>query len=229
MEQENKFLIPVAIVIAGGLIAWGTFFSKNEPQPNDEPTSTQTEIADLGMKERDQVLGNPEAEIILVTYSDFECPYCKNFHETMIKISDEYGKNGKIAWVFRHFPVHGLQTQLKAAGSECVANMNETKFWEFTNKLFTVDENGWPTVDDMEKMVTDLGLDKNEFNRCMADGDTQAKVEADFNAGIASGVEGTPHTIVYVKNSTTTYPISGAQSYENVKAIIEGLLEESKI
>lgn len=85
-------------------------------------------------EEGDHILGNPEAPIKIIEYSDFECPYCKVFHVTLNKIVTE--SNGNVSWVYRHWPLHQNSFE-KAVASECVAQIKGNEaFWKYSDLLF---------------------------------------------------------------------------------------------
>ena len=91
------------------------------------------------INEKDHIIGNPNAEIIIIEYSDFECPFCKTHHATLKKIVEEY--DGQVAWVFRHYPILQLHPNAfeKAVASECVSQIKgEDAFWEYTDLLFNL-------------------------------------------------------------------------------------------
>lgn len=82
------------------------------------------------------VRGNTNAKISLIEYSDFECPFCKQFHNTMQQVIAAHEKDVK--WVYRHFPLDSLhqQARTEALMSECAREQG--KFWEFTDSVFKV-------------------------------------------------------------------------------------------
>ena len=84
----------------------------------------------------DRYLGNINADVVIIEYSDIDCPFCKRFHPTMERIAQEYGS--KIAWVYRHFPLDSLhpEARTKAEATECVAQLagNEV-FWKYLKAL----------------------------------------------------------------------------------------------
>lgn len=85
-------------------------------------------------EEGDHIYGNPNAKITIIGYSDFECPYCKIFHETLTQIVDE--SNEEVSWVFRHWPLH-QNSVAKLIASECVATLKgNDAFWEYADLIF---------------------------------------------------------------------------------------------
>lgn len=88
------------------------------------------------VSEADHLRGSANATIVLVEYSDFECPFCQSFHPTMTQIMAEYGD--RVAWVYRHYPLaFHPQAQKAAEASECVAKLsNDETFWQYADSLF---------------------------------------------------------------------------------------------
>lgn len=101
------------------------------------------------INEKDHIMGNPNADIVIIEYSDFECPYCKTHHSTLNKIVEEY--NGQVAWVFRHYPLIEIHQNAfeKAVASECVSQIkgNES-FWEYTKLLYGMIKTSQDSVTD---------------------------------------------------------------------------------
>lgn len=89
------------------------------------------------ISEDDHLYGNPDAEVTVIEYSDFECPFCKTFHPIVERLVNE--SDGKVNWVYRHFPLESIHPNARgmALASECVAELGGNEaFWEFSNKLF---------------------------------------------------------------------------------------------
>ncbi len=138
METLQKLAVPIAIVIAGGMIAVSLFFVNSRPVANGTPQGTVAEEI-RGVQEDDHILGNPNAKIVIVEYSDTECPFCKVFHEPMHKVINEYGASGDVAWVYRHFPIPSLHPKApkEAEALECAAEQGgNDMFWKFTDKVY---------------------------------------------------------------------------------------------
>src|ERR1035437_9099602 len=106
-KSINPFSIPAAIVIAGTIVAIAIIWSKN-PAPTVPKTTTQDQGVTINLSPvnaGDHILGNPNAPIKIVEYSDPSCPYCKQFNPIMEQVMSDYGAGGKVAWVYRQFPL----------------------------------------------------------------------------------------------------------------------------
>ena len=87
----------------------------------------------------DHILGNVNAKIIIVEYSDLECPFCKMFHNTMHQVVEK--SNGNVAWVYRHYPILQLHPKAfhEAEATECAWEQGgNSAFWKYTDKLFEI-------------------------------------------------------------------------------------------
>lgn len=226
----QKFSVPLAIIIAGALIGGALYFSGSK---SAKPTAVVPDtVSAEGMRPvdaNDHILGNPDAKLVIVEYSDTECPFCKQFHNTMKRIMETYGKDGKVAWVYRHFPIDQLHSKARkqAEATECAADQGgNDKFWAFTNTLYerTPSNNGF---DDKQLPVIakDIGLDVDAFNTCLSSGKFTAKVEADYQDAVKAGGRGTPYSLIIVEKDGTKVPINGAQPYDSLKGTLDLLLK----
>lgn len=176
----------------------------------------------------DHVRGNPAAPVALIEYSDFECPFCKRFHETVGKVVAE--SQGQVKWVYRHFPLdqlHPVKARQAAVASECATELGGDKaFWEFTDRYYdrTASNNRTDTDKLLPQIAREIGLDETRFAACVASNRHNARIEEDYRNAVATGGTGTPWSIVVGKNGKT-YPLSGAQPEEAVKQIIQRALQ----
>jgi protein-disulfide isomerase len=232
-QNQKNLATPVAIVIAGALIAIALYFGgASAPvvnNPGQQPPVQQT--GDLeAMKpvsNDDHIRGNPNAQVKIVEYSDTECPFCKRFHPTMLQVMDEYGKDGKVAWVYRHFPLDQLHSKARkeAEATECAAELGgNDKFWSYLDRLMEVTPaNNGLDPSELPKIAEYVGLDTTKFNECLSSGRYAKKIEEHVQNAIATGGNGTPWSIVVGKNGKK-YPLSGAQPYAAVKQLIDSAL-----
>lgn len=176
----------------------------------------------------DHILGDPSALVKLVEFSDFECPFCKRTHGTFKQIMAEYGKAGKVAWVYRHFPLDSLHKKARkeAQASECANELGgNDAFWAYSDRLFEITpSNDRLDLSLLPKIAEEVGLDRGAFEACLA-GDMRGgkyadHIESDVQDAVASGGTGTPY-IVVIAPSGEAFPISGAQPYSAFKSIIE--------
>jgi protein-disulfide isomerase len=174
------------------------------------------------INDNDHTRGDKNAPITLVEFSDFQCPFCQRFHPTMQKVIEDY--QGKVRWIYRHFPLGFHQNAQKSAeASECAGEQG--KFWEYADSLFEnsqADGTGL-NLEDLKKYANELGLDSNKFNDCLSSDKFANKVKDDMAAGQAAGVTGTPGTILIDKNGDSQL-ISGALPFEQIKAKIDAAL-----
>ncbi len=232
--KADYITIPLAIIVAGVII--GGAFYLSQPKQNLSKaglTSTQLSNVTAGMRPvtaDDHILGNPNADVVIVEYSDTECPYCKQFQSTMQRVMNEYGPTGQVAWVYRQFPIKELHSKApnEAEATECVNELGgPAKFWSFLNLIYsqTPSDNGLDPAE-LPKMASATGIDVKQFNTCLASGKYGAKVQTDYNEAVGMGAQGTPYLVLITKDGAKT-PISGAEPYDALKSIIDTLLSSA--
>jgi protein-disulfide isomerase len=234
-HNQQPWAVPGAIVVAGALIAGALYFAQPKqqmmPPPDGGPAQNgpqATEQTVKGLQADDYVVGDKNAEIVIVEFSDSECPFCKMFHDTMNKIMGEYGPSGKVAWVYRHYPLEVLHRKAhkEAIAQECVGKLGgNDAFWKFTNNIYAVTpSNDGLNHAELPGMAVAAGVDKAAFESCFKNDETKDAVKADMDEGAALGIGGTPQS--YIIKDGQQYSIEGAQPYGAVKQLIEKLLAE---
>lgn len=229
-QTTNSIAIPVAIVIGFALIAAAIFFSGSNSASNNQPAvaTAPTETVESVVRpvdETDYIKGNPNAPIMIVEYSDYECPFCKAFHDTMNMVMDEYGASGDVAWVYRQFPILGPSSSEAAEAAYCVGDLGgSAAYFAFSDSIFERDANSRTNMARLSDYAEMAGVDVTEFEACLASDRMSSRVEAAIADGRAANVQGTPHSIVLVGDQQAV--INGAQPYSVVRGIIETLLEQ---
>ncbi len=186
--------------------------------------STDASVDLLALTPDDHILGNPNANVVIIEWSDPECPFCKRFHDTMNQIMAQYGKSGDVAWVYRHSPIDQLHPKARkeAEALECANEQGgNDAFWKYTTKLFEVTpgNNGLdPAM--IPQIAQMVGLDGAKLSACVATGKYAARVQRDFVNGANAGVKGTPYSIVWNRKTGKQMPLNGAYPFENVKSIL---------
>ncbi|MYE38438.1 MAG: DsbA family protein [Candidatus Spechtbacteria bacterium SB0662_bin_43] len=167
----------------------------------------------------DHILGDKDAPVKVVEYSDFACPFCASVHPTLKQIVDEY--DGEVAWVYRHFPVLG--TNDAAEASECIAELGgNDAFWNFTDYIF---DNQATAINaaSYEQQAQALGINLSSFQECVSSGRYAQKIQEQMDGGADSGITGTPGNIV-IGPDGSAYLVSGAQPISEFKNVIDPLL-----
>jgi protein-disulfide isomerase len=178
--------------------------------------------------EEDHVRGDRQARIMLIEYSDLECPFCKRFHSTAQQVVDTY--DGQVAWVYRHFPLVQLHSKApkEAEATECVAELGgEDKFWSYVDKLFEVTpaNNGLDEAQ-LPALAVQVGISETQFNTCLDSGRYAQKVQDHLASGQRAGVTGTPGNILLDTKSGKTQLIAGALPFDQMKQAVDQMLAQ---
>lgn len=211
--KQNPLTLPVAIVIAGVLIAGAIFLRSSASSDSNEKEQPKVKAPSVSQEEltlapvdaaRDYIRGNPNADIIFVEFSDTECPFCKRFHTTMLRVMEEYGKTGTVAWVYRQFPIPELHRKAPKESEAllCAAELGGNgKFWEYTDRIFEVTpSNDGLDLAELPRIASAIGLDGGSFEECLASGRHAARVQNEFKDGSAAGANGTPYSVLTLRN-----------------------------
>lgn len=228
-------LLPVTIIVAGLIVAGSIFFLNRTPNQvvsvSKSPV-TKAEVAPPAdprpISSSDHILGNPSAEVFIIEYSDLECEFCKEFHATMQKIMDEFGKTGRVAWVYRQFPIVELhpKAMAEAEAAECAGGFGgNVAFWKYIDRIFeiTPSQNGLDPAK-LPEVAREISLDADAFSTCLASGQMKSRIEADSADAIASGASGTPFVHIISKNGKKSF--TGGQSYLALRIMINQALVE---
>ena len=132
------------IAVVGFFVMMGMYLkqdkAKNTPQQvvnnqvEDNQPDQPVSLEALEIKDTDHIRGNKNAQITIVEYSDFQCPYCLRFHETMKQIITNYSDD--VRWVYRHFPLDSIHPVARKASEASECANDQGKFWEYTDEVF---------------------------------------------------------------------------------------------
>lgn len=157
----------------------------------------------------DPVRGAAEPLVTIVEFSDFQCPFCGQFAQTLDELVKAYPDDVRL--VFKQFPLP-MHPDAEIGARAAIAARAQDRFWAMHDRLFAqrhaMDE------DDVVDHAVDLGLDKSSFSAALADPATAARVQADKAFGQARGVRGTPAFFINGR------PFSGALPPDKLEAII---------
>lgn len=197
--------------------------SPTNPTPNPSPSFPNARAVQVS-EDDDPFLGDENAPVVMVEFSDFQCPFCRSFwSNTLPSIKSQYIDTGKVKFVYRDFPLSSIHpgAQPAAEAAECARDQN--KFWEMHDKIFEEQDKLGPGtqqfgVTELKKWASDLRLDTKEFNNCLDSGKYREEVLKDLNDATSSGGQGTPYFVI------NGIPVSGAQPFTAFQQVIESQL-----
>jgi protein-disulfide isomerase len=162
-------------------------------------------------------LGEPDAPVVMIAYSEFQCPFCGKFaRDTEPTLVEKYVEDGTLRIEWRDFPYLGPESTVAARGGRAAAAQD--RFWEFEEAMYADQlppNSGDLDEDHLVSVAEDIGLDVDQFREDLASADIEEAVQQDFAEGQAIGVTGTP---AFVINGV---PVIGAQPTEVFERTIE--------
>lgn len=222
---------PAAILTGAALIALSIIFvfapKKGTTAPNAErpsmPTSVPAEVATL--REDDYVRGARTADVLIIEYSDSDCPFCSRFHPTMEQIVEE--SKGTVAWVYRHFPLTTLHPNAytEALALECVGEIaGNDAFQNYLDTIVNVTLNPDPKSNQaLFGYAKDEGVSEAAFTACINGENATKRIDASINEAQSIGAQGTPFSIAVNQKTGKQVLIPGAYPIEEVRAIIDSI------
>ncbi len=188
-----------------------------EMQP--EPAKPEEKIVKGVTSGSNPIKGNPAAPVLLVEFSDFECPFSKRFYQqTFPSIDKEYISTGKVKFAYRDFPLP-MHPLAKDAAIACRCAGKQNKYWEMFDKLSHTKQLEQAQLTDYAK---ELKLNMKSFDACRKDETIANEVDKDFSEGANFGVRGTPAFFINGRL------IEGARPFETFKEIIENEIKSSE-
>ena len=174
----------------------------------------------------DYYRGNLDAKVVVIEFSDFQCPFCqRHVEDTQPALDEEFVDSGEVMWIFKHFPLN-IHPQAPAAGAAAECAGDQGKFWEMHDLLFA-DPQSW-SISDPNPVFADLAgqleLDVDAFNTCLADPATAERVTSDMNEG-APFVQGTPTFIVLFNGEGRIIP--GALPLETFSQALQEIIDQT--
>lgn len=170
---------------------------------------------------QDSAKGPADAKVTVEVYSDFQCPHCKTFVQSVEQpLVQEYVETGKVRYDYKHFIVISRESADAANASECAAEQGF--FWPYHDLLFEQqlaqgrDTVGKPNLKAFGGRIA--GLNASQFNACVESDEYIEMVYREMQQGTDAGVTGTPSVFVNGKK------VDNWQSYEQIKAAIEAAL-----
>lgn len=195
----------------------------------DENQTTEQKVKNITEEISDPfgdnpVLGNQNAPITIVEFSDYQCSFCTRFwRETLPQLKENYIDTGKVKLVYRDFPLSSIHPSAQKAAEAAECADDQGKYWEYHDILFE-NQNTWASGDsvaEFKSYASQLGLNTQNFNQCLDSGKYTQEVRNDIQDGINLGVTGTPTFFILDKNGNVVEKIVGAQPFSVFKHTID--------
>jgi len=208
--------ILAGLAVASALSAFATAARAQGPVASDEASRARMALADKG-----RIQGSEDAKLWIVVFSDFQCPYCKRWHDaTDATIRKQYVQTGKARLAFINFPLASHRNaQPSAEAAMCASAMG--KFWPYHDALFA-SQDKWVPLDNpapvLDSLASTVGLDAAQFRACRSTRQMELLVDNDQMRGAKAGAQGTPHFFI------GTQQVSGAVPTADMVKVIDAEL-----
>jgi protein-disulfide isomerase len=224
--NKSLILLPGAIIIAGLILAISIYMVRTSGIEVAVPGNVD---AIRPVTPNDHLVGNPDAPVVVVTYTNTDCVYCKQFQRTMAQVMTDYGTKGDVAWVYRHFPLVTMfpNSGTHAEASECAAAIGGAdSFWQFIDALQTAA----PASLEFDpanygNLLFGLGIDRTEFEKCLSEGRYVKRVESDLVNGLDMGITETPYSVILIEGAEPI-TVSGALSYLEMGQVLDAAIKD---
>jgi len=216
----RALLVPALVALAG---VTGCVSNAGTPQPPADPKAT-TSASQVDQR----ILGSADAQVMIIEYTDLQCPYCARFaRDTWPLLRERYVDTGKVRFATRDLPLSYHAFALAAAvAARCAGQQG--KFWEYREALFRAQS--LLGQEPYAKLAGTLGLDTTHFETCRGDPAVLAAVRADAALAASSGIESTPSFVIgrVVNGEFEGEVIAGAKPFEVFQRRLDSLLQQQQ-
>ncbi len=248
-KSVSLVILLAAILVSGSLVYFGTnFFNSNKiktaviqglsefvqngPEAYEDdgtkiaPTEDTASNDDIDMEaasDDDPVLGDADAPVTIVEFSDYECPYCgRFFSDTHSLIKEQYIDTGKVKLVFRDFPLDFHAGAMPAAeAANCVREqLGDEGYFEMHDAIFSNQGMLQDPAKGLVEAAGKLGVNMEEFNTCFNGDRYKTEILKDMNDGQSYGITGTPSFLI------NGQLLVGAQPFSAFQKIIDAELNK---
>ncbi len=237
--QRSIEFVVFSAILAAILLLYAVIIGApaNNKTANNQTSETQTKtqlapgVEDVSehyqrlmIRDDDRYLGNKDADIVIVEFLDFECPFCKRIHTFPRKIQEEF--KDKVVWVFRHLPLpfHEPYATREALAVECAYEQQQIDgYMKMHDKIFGGE--GKYSEEKLVSFAEEIGLDKEKFRTCLTEERYKKRIERDLKQAQTVGAQGTPTIFILDRKNQKAYGIFGALPYEDFRDIVKKVVE----
>ena len=213
----------------------GTSAYASEKSPSISASSIELSVSSISQQEiayvavlptaGDHVYGNPDADVSIITYSAFNCPFCRHIHPVLRQFVNE--SSGSINWIFRVFPLSADESHWKVTiAAECVGErLGEPAYWRFINKLFVIPGSAAHSDEALIRLALKAnGMNSRIVQECIKDADElKARIRQQRGRGVEWGVSATPTLVLVDRKSYQYHMIEGAAGLRQLREAVSEL------
>jgi len=222
-SKKFEFTTPMAVLAAGVVIAAAILYTNAHPATSavaDGAANVPANVNVSAPTAQDHRLGSPTAKVVLIEYSDFQCPYCSLVYPTIKTIVDN--SKGQVAWVMREFPLKSIHPEANPAANaaECIAaQLGSTGWFKYADAVFANQDKLNAAYS--AQLAQQFGADMTKYNACISADTYQSKIDAEMAEAENNGGQGTPYTVVYGNGKQV--PVAGAVPASQFMSVINSI------
>lgn len=176
----------------------------------------------IALADKGRLMGRDSGAMWVVIMSDFQCPYCKQWHDqSMSNVVRDYVNTGKVRLAYLHLPLTDIHPQARAEAEASMCASAQGKFWPFAEELFARQKEvaSLPSAQPvLDAVARNLSLDMTEFGNCQRSGVMRGLVDSDMRQAAQAGVNPTPSFLI------GEFLVEGAIPYPDFKRAIDSAL-----
>ncbi len=215
------FAVLFLLSIFGAFNGSGKVIKEIVPSDDTPPVSGNLKVE---IENNDPVLGDKNAELSIVEFSDFQCPFCERAFSgavTDFKLSS-YFSDGKVNLIYKQFPLTSIHPYAQKSAEASLCAQEQEKFWEYHDLLFANQE----ALDEtsLKNYASQLELDTSKFNNCFDNNEKEAEVKKETQQAVDAGGRGTPYFVIINNQNKKTQVVSGAVPFSEFEIAINELM-----
>jgi protein-disulfide isomerase len=212
-EKSKQFAIWAGIILISLLGLAGLVKLAERSGPSTTPVATEN-LKEVSAK-NDIIMGNPDAQVTMIEYADFQCPGCATYNPIIEQVLSNYPNNVRV--VYRFFPLASIHKNAYISAQAAYAAWKMGKFIEMKDELFN-NQKSWENIDNADeefvKYAVSIGLDADKFRELMNSKEAQDAVKAGEADAISTGLNSTP--TFFLGNKKITF-----RDFEELKSLID--------
>ncbi len=226
----EKYLTPIAVIVGAIIIGFAFYFGHGgapAAQTGTQGAAVAVDIKDI-QTDGEPYLGNPNAPVTIAFFYDYQCPFCKQFEETVTpQLYDAYVKSGKLKIVLKDFQFLGEDSTTAALFGRAVWEAYPDHYYDWYKAMFAAQDDegdkGFGDLDSIKKLTATVpGIDVNKVVTLMnsKQAQYQAAIQADYDESVKLGVNATPSVLVGTKL------IPGGGTFAAISALVDAELKK---